>query len=79
MFQSIPIPAQNIADYCMNRFDPWLTYPAMECSVTGKMFTYADIRNMAKQFGSFLLDSGLTFVLKIEFSKYFTYRIGARR
>jgi len=58
-FESIPIPAQNIADYCMNRFDPWLAYPAMECSVTGKMFTYADIRNMAKQFGSFLLDSGL--------------------
>ena len=68
LFQSIPIPAQNIVDYCMNRFDPWLTYPAMECSVTGKMFTYGDIRNMAKQFGSYLLDSGMTIVLKIEFS-----------
>ena len=42
----------------MNRFDPWLTYPAMECSVSGKMLTYGDMRNMAKQFGSFLLDSG---------------------
>ena len=52
------MPLQNIADYCMSRFDPWTSFPALECSATGKQFTYGDVRTMARQFGSQLLDSG---------------------
>ena len=52
------MPLQNIADYCMSRFDPWTSFPALECSATGKQFTYGDVRTMARQFGSQLLNSG---------------------
>ena len=52
------MPLQNIADYCMSRFEPWTSFPALECSATGKQFTYGDVRTMARQFGSQLLDSG---------------------
>ena len=57
-FQPVSMPLQNIADYCMSRFDPWTSFPALECSATGKQFTYGDVRTMARQFGSQLLDSG---------------------
>ena len=57
-FQPVSMPLQNIADYCMSRFDPWTPFPALECSATGKQFTYGDVRTMARQFGSQLLDSG---------------------
>ena len=58
-YQALDIPRQNTADYCMSRFDKYAPYPALECSLTGKRLTYADVQSMTQNFGSQLLASGL--------------------
>lgn len=59
VYPALSIPQQNTADYCMSRFDTYAPYPALECSLTGKRLTYADVRSMTQKFGSQLLASGL--------------------
>lgn len=58
-YEPLSIPRQNTADYCMSRFDKYAPYPALECSLTGKRLTYADVQSMTQRFGSQLLSSGL--------------------
>ena len=58
-YEPLAIPRQNTADYCMFRFDKYAPYPALECSLTGKRLTYADVQSMTQRFGSQLLASGL--------------------
>ena len=59
VYPALSIPRQNTADYCMSRFDKYAPHPALECSLTGKKLTYADVQSMTQRFGSQLLDSGL--------------------
>ena len=57
--QPVTIPAQGTADYCMARWAEYAAYPALECSLTGKRLTYAEVQDMTQRFGTQLLDSGL--------------------
>ena len=57
-YPPVPIPSMNTADYCLARCDHYAAAPAMECTATGKMLTYAAVNMMSRQFGSQLLHSG---------------------
>ena len=43
----------------MARWAEYAAYPALECSLTGKRLTYAEVQDMTQRFGAQLLDSGL--------------------
>eukprot|EP00092_Neocalanus_flemingeri_P018391 GFUD01019904.1.p1 GENE.GFUD01019904.1~~GFUD01019904.1.p1 ORF type:complete len:566 (-),score=147.84 GFUD01019904.1:456-2153(-) len=58
-YKSVPIPTQNVSDFCLSNFDRWTNLPALVCGATGKEFSYGDVKILTRKFGSQLLDNGL--------------------
>jgi len=58
-YQSVPIPTQNVSDFCLSYFDRWTNLPALVCGATGKEFSYGDVKSLSRKFGSQLMDNGL--------------------
>ena len=57
-FPPINIPKQNLTDHTTEKWDTCSDYTAIQCSVSGKQFSYADVRMMTRQFGAQLINSG---------------------
>ena len=58
-YKSVPVPTQNVSDFCMSRFDQYSSLPALVCGASGKEFTYGDVKNLSRKFGSQLMSNGL--------------------
>ena len=58
-YKPVPIPTQNVSDFCLSRFDQYSNLPALVCGVSEKKFTYGDVKDMSRRFGSQLMNTGL--------------------
>ena len=58
-YEDVFIPVENVADFCLSKFEPYSKLPALTCAASGKEFSYEMVKDLAKRFGSQLLVNNL--------------------
>ena len=61
-YEDVFIPVENVADFCLSKFEPYSKLPALTCAASGKEFSYEMVKDLAK---TLVLNSWITTLIQV--------------